>query len=269
MSDNKKNREELDVEFEVEVDQEPKEEPKAKQKKQATPPPPPHQEEKKQSEESHTDHGGAEPDWDIQGDKETQRIIMNHILWGMGMGLIPLPLIDVAAVTAVQLDMMRQLARYYQVDYSESAGKLFITSLAGSVLAALGASWIKAIPGVGSIVGGISSAVLAGASTYAIGQVAVQHFSAGGNFMNFRADDFKEYYRNMFFKGKKVAEDLKNKKSGGGGPRPTETRRATTPSSQPPKHVVDRLNDLVKLKEKGILSEEEFEKMKQKLINDF
>lgn len=284
MIDQNDDFEELDIEFadeeetpakepaaEEPVKEAPKAQKKAKKQTQEpkSPPPPPEPEPAK--EESHSSSAGFDEAY--KEDKVAQKIIMNHILWGMGMGLIPLPLIDVAAVTAVQLDMLRQLADHYDVDFNKSVGKGFISSLAGSTIAAIGGSMIKAIPGIGSIIGGVSQAVLSGASTFAVGQVAVRHFYNGGTFLNFRAEDFKDYYKEMFFKGKQVAEDLRNKKSGekksSGGQRTTESRRAKTPSSNPPKHVVDRLNDLVKLKEKGILSDEEFQKMKTKLINDF
>ena len=262
-------------------------EPGAEQKEnnqRTSPPPPPHEEANASENNAEGEYYEAfEAEFDgVQSDQEAQRIVMNHILWSMGMGLIPFPIIDVAAVTAVQLDMLKQLAAHYDVDFSKSSGKTFISSLAGSTLAALGGSMIKGIPGIGSIIGGISQAVLSGASTFAVGQVAARHFYEGGTFINFRAEDFKDYYKNMFMKGKEVAENLRKRAKGekpkssptsrgaaGSKKRTTETRRAKTPSSKPPKHVVDRLNDLVKLKEKGILSEEEFQKMKTKLINDF
>jgi hypothetical protein len=34
--------------------------------------------------------------------QQADSIITNHVLWSMGGGLIPLPLLDVAAVTFVQ-----------------------------------------------------------------------------------------------------------------------------------------------------------------------
>ena len=34
-------------------------------------------------------------------------IIKSHVVWAMGGGLIPVPLFDIAAVTAIQMDMLR------------------------------------------------------------------------------------------------------------------------------------------------------------------
>ncbi|MEM9137012.1 MAG: DUF697 domain-containing protein, partial [Cyanobacteria bacterium P01_F01_bin.42] len=119
--------------------------------------------------------------------KRTQAdaVIRSHVLWAMGGGLIPIPLVDFAAVTAIQLEMLQQLAQIYGVDYSRSLGKAFVSALTGTTIARLGASLLKAIPGVGTVLGSASMALASGASTYAVGQVAISHFSNGGSLSNF------------------------------------------------------------------------------------
>ena len=117
--------------------------------------------------------------------EQSQEVIQHHVLWSMGAGAIPIPVIDSAAVIMVQLDMLKQLSRVYEVIYDESAGKHLISVIAGGTLTRLGASYIKAIPGIGSFLGGISMVVLSGASTYAIGKLFINHFESGGNFFDF------------------------------------------------------------------------------------
>src|SRR5690349_1063795 len=63
--------------------------------------------------------------------RETDRIINEHILWSMGAGLVPVPLLDIAAVSAIQLDMLKQLCSHYGVAYTESEGKVFLSALTG------------------------------------------------------------------------------------------------------------------------------------------
>ncbi|NJL59720.1 MAG: hypothetical protein HC887_08830 [Desulfobacteraceae bacterium] len=46
----------------------------------------------------------------MEKQKEADKIIRNHIYGAMGVGLIPVPLIDVVAVTGVLLNMLRRLA---------------------------------------------------------------------------------------------------------------------------------------------------------------
>lgn len=44
----------------------------------------------------------------------------------MGGNLIPIPLVDFAAITTIQLEMLQQLAELYGVNYSQSNGKAFV-----------------------------------------------------------------------------------------------------------------------------------------------
>ena len=118
-------------------------------------------------------------------EERADKVINNHVLVSMGAGAIPIPLVDVAAVTAIQLDMIRELSYIYDTDFSESIGKNLITAVAGGTLAKVGASLMKTIPVVGSILGGVGMVALSGASTYAMGQVIISHLRSGGMFSNF------------------------------------------------------------------------------------
>lgn len=66
---------------------------------------------------------------DIKNDS-AEMIIKNHMVWSMGAGFIPIPLLDFAAITYIQLDMIRQLAKIYEIDFKETEGKqLFLRLL--------------------------------------------------------------------------------------------------------------------------------------------
>ena len=123
---------------------------------------------------------------------KSEKIIRNHIIWSMGAGLIPIPIADLFAVSAVQLDMIRQLCKQYDIDFKETEGKAIITALAGSGMARVGAGAVKVIPGVGSLLGGVTMSVLSGASTYALGQVFKRHFQTGGTFLDFDVDRLRK-----------------------------------------------------------------------------
>lgn len=181
--------------------------------------------------------------------EQTDEIIQNHTLWAMGAGAVPLPVLDVAAVTMVQLDMLKQLSRVYGVDYNESFGKNLISAIAGSTLARIGASLIKGIPGIGSILGGVSMVILSGASTYAMGRVFVNHFEGGGSLFDFDINLGKKVYEEEFEKGKEYAADLR--KNDGG------TSKA---------EVFEKLEKLSQLKKSGAISEEEFKKKRDELL---
>lgn len=188
-------------------------------------------------------------------------IIKNHMIWSMGAGFIPVPIADFFAVSAIQLDMIRQLCKLYEIDFKETEGKAIITSLTGSGLARLGARAIKVIPGVGSVLGGVTLAVLSGASTYALGEVFKTHFETGGTFLDFDPDRLKKYYNEKFEKGKEMARDVKKEQE------EADIIVKEVKSNPKPKDPVAQINGLLKLKEDGIITEEEFQIMKKKVID--
>lgn len=199
--------------------------------------------------------------------ERAESVIKNHVLWSMGAGLVPIPILDIAAVSAVQLDMVRQLAKIYELDFSETQGKAMITSLTGSSLAKLGArAAIKLIPGLGSVVGGVAMATLSGASTYALGEVYKKHFETGGTFLDFDPARFKKVYKEKFEKGKKVAEEWRQNnqsKTEPGFDIPGKDRPAAGDHSD----VLNKLKELGDLKAQGIITEAEFEELKKKILS--
>ncbi len=187
-------------------------------------------------------------------------IVKNHMIWSMGAGFIPVPIADFFAVSAIQLDMIRQLCKLYDIDFKETEGKAMITALTGTGLARLGARAIKFIPGVGSVLGGVTLAVLSGASTYALGEVFKTHFETGGTFLDFDPERLKKYYNEKFEKGKEMAKDIKKDQD------EVKDLIIEKKSSTKPMDDVDKLKQIAKLKEEGIITAEEFEKMKKRII---
>lgn len=206
--------------------------------------------------------------------KEANTVIREHIVLSMGAGLIPIIMVDVFAVSALQLDMINQLCGVYNVDYSETQSKAIVTSLTSSTLARVGGSLVKMIPGVGSVLGGVTVSVFAGASTYALGEVFKKHFESGGTILDFDPQRLRKMYREKFEKGKKVAEQLRRESEPKKTSATSETASSTktTAGSGSPSRsdeVLVRLQELGKLREQGIITEEEFNTMKKKLIQDF
>jgi uncharacterized protein (DUF697 family) len=174
-------------------------------------------------------------------------IIRNHLAFAASAALLPIPLADFAAVSAVQLNMLRQLATVYRVGFADSLGRNVIAALAGGGIARVGASLIKAIPGVGTLIGEFTMPALSAASTYALGQVVANHFSKGGTLEDFDMRTAK----------KKYEEELKNGK---------QAAKETAAKVENPEDLVTKLKKLSELKDAGILSEDEFSQMKAKIL---
>ena len=207
----------------------------------------------------------------IEQSKHADTIVRNHVIWSMGAGLIPVLIADIFAVSAIQLDMIRQLCKAYDKEFNELQGKAIVTFLTGSTVARLAArSVVKLIPGVGSIIGGVTVSIFAGASTYALGEVFKKHFESGGTILDFDPERVKKLYKEKFEKGKKVAEEWRKSqpaeaKSNGGFKMEDDT--AGQPVDQT--SAIEKLKELGELKNQGVLSEEEFETMKKKILENF
>lgn len=67
----------------------------------------------------------------------------------------------------------------------------------------------KIVPAVGQTAGVVTMPIIAGATTYALGKVFIQHFASGGTFLTFDPEQVKDYYADMFAEGQNVAENLR------------------------------------------------------------
>ena len=228
-------------------------------------------------------------------DAHASTIIRNHVVWSMGASyLVPLPIADILAVSALQVDMTRQLCRVYGVDFAETQGKTIVTSLTTSAMTKAGArSLIKLIPGIGTIIGGVTTAILNGASTYAMGEVFKKHFSSGGTFLDFDVARLKKVYNEKFEKGKDIAKQWKQEQAedivppppsyskpptaGPGVNTPAATKTTTAPTPPPAPTVstdtvreaednIRKIRELAEMKAQNIITEEEFEAMKKRII---
>lgn len=178
------------------------------------------------------------------------RIVRGHVIWAMGAGLIPIPLFDIAAVTAIQMDALSKLAAEEGIDYTSDGGKRFVTALTGGTFARLGASLLKGIPGVGTVIGGLSMSAMSAASTYAICQVAITHFRSEGNFLAVDIDDAKRLYEKALEKGKSFVKSLEREVD----PKATQ-------------EIYANLEKLKSLRDADVITEAEHDEKKAKLLS--
>lgn len=132
-------------------------------------------------------------------DEVASKLIESFALWSGAAGIIPIPLLDLAAIGGLQLQMVRRLSEIYDVPFSENRGKAVLASLAGVMIPATSgigaASFLKAIPIVGTIASALAIPALSSGATYAIGKAFMQHFASGGTFLNFNPPDYREFIK--------------------------------------------------------------------------
>src|SRR5208283_2598463 len=62
----------------------------------------------------------------------TERVIRKYAYGSLAVALVPVPLIDLVALTGVQMKLIERLATFYGVPFSEERTKYIIASLAGA-----------------------------------------------------------------------------------------------------------------------------------------
>lgn len=135
-------------------------------------------------------------------------IVNTHSLWGASMGLIPFPVVDLAAIIAVQMKMIADLSKLYGVPFKKDLARASVGSLlGGGVPYALTTGGVgslaKSVPLVGQYLGIAVMPALAGACTLAVGRIFAQHFESGGTLLNFDADKMRAHFEEELEQAKK------------------------------------------------------------------
>lgn len=132
---------------------------------------------------------------------DSDRIINQHATYSMGAGILPIPFWDMAALSVIQMSMIKKLGELYNED--ESFSKDLATKIVSTLIAtvapfsvargALG-TMVKSVPFVGPVLSIATFPAFCSASTIALGRVFDAHYKAGGDLITFNpkhyTDDF-------------------------------------------------------------------------------
>jgi len=144
---------------------------------------------------------------------DAQELVKKSMYVSMAAGLVPVPIFDFLAITGIQIEMLRRLSHLYGVTFMEGKVKNLVAALIGgsfpSSFAPVFAGLSKMVPVVGTTIGAVTLPLIAGASTYAIGKVFIQHFESGGTFLTFDPKSVRAYYAEQFKEGKVAAVEAK------------------------------------------------------------
>lgn len=152
-----------------------------------------------------------EAEVNTEREQEAEKIVRNYMFGNAAVGLIPLPFLDLVALTGVQLKMVHSLSHLYGVPFNKDAVKGILASLAGSlgaltVGAGLFMSALKIVPSFAMTVGFLAVPAASAAFTYAVGRAFIMHFEAGGTILNFDAKAMHSYFKNFYQEGLTVAK---------------------------------------------------------------
>ena len=126
-------------------------------------------------------------------------IVTRYATASTAAGLIPMPVIDMTAIAALQLKMLHSLSKLYDIPFSQDWAKSVLGSLTGSVASeGLGrfglASALKLVPGVGHAMSLFAMPAVAFVATSAVGQIFTQHFASGGTLLNLNLKVWRPIY---------------------------------------------------------------------------
>jgi uncharacterized protein (DUF697 family) len=132
-------------------------------------------------------------------------IVKRYAVYAAGAGLIPIPALDMAAIGGVELKMVADLAKVYDVPFENDRVRPIVAAVIGGygstkIGAGIGGSMLKSVPVVGQVLGVLSVPAFGTAMTWAIGRVFIQHFASGGTFLDFDPEKVR-----TFFKGPRAA----------------------------------------------------------------
>jgi uncharacterized protein (DUF697 family) len=122
---------------------------------------------------------------------QANSIVERHTAYAAVGGIIPVPIANVASVTAVIVRMVKRLSDLYGIPFERDRARAIVVGLMGGAMpTGLGAvttsTLFYVVPGSG-LVGLAVSSIAAVACTRSIGRIFVEHFESGSNLHDLRA----------------------------------------------------------------------------------
>ncbi len=109
--------------------------------------------------------------------KKAHGIIAQHVGTSFAVGFVPIPMSDAPLLVTNELSLLARVLFYYDLgSIKQSLTTMCASSILGPLLTSAGrslaASIFKALPGVGTFVGGLISGAVGASITYALGEAA-------------------------------------------------------------------------------------------------
>ena len=133
-------------------------------------------------------------------EKDAGLLVDRYARYSAAAGLVPVPIIDMVAITGVQVSMLRALAGLYGVPFSQERGRALVAALLGGLMPTLAGHQIlttvaQRLTIVGTLFGMASVSGFAVAATYAVGRVFTAHFESGGTLLDLNVDTARQRVR--------------------------------------------------------------------------
>jgi len=137
------------------------------------------------------------PNVDAQRRRSTAKAIVSRYAAGSAIGgMIPVPIVNFAGVTAVIMRMVKALSKHYGVPFERDRARAIVVALVGGAMpagaAAVMTSALVYIVPPSAILAVAVSAITAAAFTRSIGSIFIEHFESGAALDDFPAPIFAD-----------------------------------------------------------------------------
>jgi len=133
--------------------------------------------------------------------KDITKIIATSSAKASAVAILPVPIIDVAGVTFLQVRMVNRLAERYGINSSDKT-RLIISALASNLIArmvTLVTEELAATSKLNMLIGeSLIKATITGFVTTIIGEIYADHFESGGTLDNISIDRRIGYFKRQF-----------------------------------------------------------------------
>jgi uncharacterized protein (DUF697 family) len=140
---------------------------------------------------------------------EARRIVERHTLYAVLAGVVPNPLVAGMAVKSIQLKMLYQLSKHYNLAFSKGLAHSILVIIVAGLAATLlirAFNWLLPPLNPLDIVRRIGTlAIGGGAETFAVGYIINQHFAAGGTLSDFSILKSRQQLAAAYTEGQQVA----------------------------------------------------------------
>ncbi len=149
---------------------------------------------------------------DEQKHKAGEDIVRSYVMWSLGAGILPMPIVNFAGLSVLQYNMLKKLCGVYGVQPDAARLKHIVAVLVGGIAPGiLAQSVFGLIPFVGFAMTMSTLPVLSGGSTYALGRIFVNHLEAGGTVLDCNPAVMKQAFAKKYEEAKQIIPGLKKK----------------------------------------------------------
>lgn len=136
-------------------------------------------------------------------------LLRSYALGSSGAALVTDSFLSSAAIAALHLALIRDLAAAYNVEFSKESARgislaLGVAFVPGWLGGEVQRSILRVLPVVTGVVGVIVVAGMSAAVTYALGRTVIEHFEAGGTLVDFDVKRLHQAVENLFNSGNPV-----------------------------------------------------------------